>query len=328
MNGNAGTLTGGKKSINHRALSVINRFPAFIGGDASHRIMGGGLDGQRVFHTINSNKIDTQLPDLRQAFHDARFPEVAQVEMNRALSVHTASGIDFALLGAGDDIARREFHPRRRIFFHEAFAFPVQQVPAFSPRSFRKQNSLAVQPGRMELHKLRIFNRDSRAVGGHGTIGGTGKGVGGDLEHAAISAGGHQHRFGLDHFHFPGTHIADHDTVAASVLHDQFVHEPFGIHLDGLAVFHHLLVQGMKDGVTGTVGGITGAGLGVSAKTALRDFSISGAAEHTTEMLKFVNDARSGFHIFFDGILVVEVVPALDGIEHVLFPTVVLGIPK
>jgi hypothetical protein len=66
----------------------------------------------------------------------------------------------------------------------------------------------------------------------------------------------------------------------------------------------------------------------MATKTSLGDFAIWSPAENTSQMLQFIDDPGSGLDIFFDGVLIIEEIPTLDGIEHMLFPAVRLGIPQ
>ena len=106
------------------------------------------------------------------------------------------------------------------------------------------------------------------------------------------------------------------------------MHVPFGIDLDGLGILHQLFMEGVKNGMSSSVGGETGPGLGVAAETSLGDFSVRPAAEHTTEMFQFINDTGSGLHIFLHRILVAEEVSPFDRVVHMFFPAVRLRVPE
>ena len=90
-----------------------------------------------------------------------------------------------------------------------------------------------------------------------------------------------------------------------------------------------LLVQRMQNGVTGTVSRCAGArGLftakvhALAAKLALVDLAVVQSRERYAEMLQFVHGLGCCAAHVFDGILVTEIIAALDSIEHVPVPAV------
>src|SRR5690606_27731917 len=99
----------------------------------------------------------------------------------------------------------------------------------------------------------------------------------------------------------------------------------------GGVVLDVVLVQGVQQRVTGTVGGGTGTGsltaltvvLGLTTEGALIDAALLGAGERQAHVLQLEHGLRTyGAHVF-DGILVTDVVGTLDGVIHVPAPVVV-----
>ena len=94
----------------------------------------------------------------------------------------------------------------------------------------------------MELNKLGILQRNTRAESSHDTVGGSRKCVGGNIEDASITPGCKDHRPRLHDLYSAGTDVADHDTVATVTVKDQRVHIPLGIDLNGFGMFKKLFV--------------------------------------------------------------------------------------
>src|SRR5690606_41571154 len=97
---------------------------------------------------------------------------------------------------------------------------------------------------------------------------------------------------------------------------------------EGGVVLDVVLVQGVQQRVTGTVGGGTGTGsltaltvvLGLTTEGALIDAALLGAGARQTHVLQLEHGLRTyGAHVFA-GILVTEAVGTLDGVRHVAAP--------
>ena len=132
----------------------------------------------------------------------------------------------------------------------------------------------------------------------------------------------------MHHFHFPGLDVTHHHTVTTVTINDKSVHIPLVINLYFFLILHELFMEGMQDGMTGTISGKTGTWFGMPTETALGDFPIRCAAENTTHMFQFIDDSGSGFNILFHRILIVEKVATLDGVVHMFFPTIRLRVPQ
>ena len=95
------------------------------------------------------------------------------------------------------------------------------------------------------------------------------------------------------------------------------------------------LVKRVQQGVAGTVGGRTGARHGllaqvgrVAPKRTLVDGAVGIAVERHAEVLELVDDLRRLAAHEFDGVLVTEVVGALDGVKHVPVPVVLAHVAQ
>jgi hypothetical protein len=65
--------------------------------------------------------------------------------------------------GARDDISRREVFRVGCVAFHETLTLGVGQVATLASYTFRNQAPCTVNAGWVELYKLHILNRQSRA---------------------------------------------------------------------------------------------------------------------------------------------------------------------
>ena len=131
----------------------------------------------------------------------------------------------------------------------------------------------------------------------------------------------------------PALEAHRHHAAADAVSHEQVEQEVLVEERD--AVLDALLVERLEDAVAGVVGGVTGAldgGLaevaGVPAEPALGDPAVGRAVERQAPVLEAVDrlDRIAGEDL--GGVLVGEVVAALDRVEHVPFPMVLFHIAE
>src|SRR5215217_3189469 len=100
-------------------------------------------------------------------------------------------------------------------------------------------------------------------------------------------------------------------------------------------VLDALLVEGLDDHVAGAVGGVTGAPhrplsevAGVPTEPALVDPAVRRSVEREPHMLELEHCVDRFAGEDFRGILIDEVITALDGVEHVPFPPVRFGVAE
>ena len=126
---------------------------------------------------------------------------------------------------------------------------------------------------------------------------------------------------------FPRGQAQRHHPRAASVLNQQV--EDVILVVKVHIVLDALLVAGLKDHVPGAVRGVAGAPhgrfaefLGVPAEGPLGDFPVGRAAEGQAPVFEIVNGLDRFPAEDLHGILVSQVIAALDRVEHVPFPMV------
>lgn len=192
----------------------------------------------------------------------------------------------------------------------------------------RDQHALAGDAGRVELEELHVHQRDAGTQGHRGTVAGVDVRVGGRAEDLAPAAGGEQGGLGFDQERLAGLDLehqrtADHPFGVADQIDGEELVEEVGARADVL------LIEGMQDRVTGAVGRRTGARrliaaevLALAAEGALVDLAVVQTREGHAGVLELV-DRRDGLATHeLDGVLVTQIIRALDRVEHVPVPGV------
>ena len=306
-----------------------------VGGDAAHLIVDGGHDRDGFLDGVDVGELERDLADGRQALEDLLGAQVIELEQHVvAVRAAAAPFLDLLVHRARHEVTRCQVLQRGRIALHEALAVLVQQDAALAPHALGDEHAGVGHAGGVELPELHVLQRDA-GTGAHAqAVAGVDVGVGGRLPDAACAPGGQHRHLGFeDHdlagFHFQGHH-AQH--VAFGVA-DQVQRHPFDE--EGGACPDVTLVKRVQQGVAGTVGGRTGARHGLLAQVGrvapertLVDGAVGVAVERHAEVLELVDDlGRLAAHEF-DGVLVTEVVGALDGVEHVPVPVVLAHVAQ
>ena len=185
----------------------------------------------------------------------------------------------------------------------------------------------------MELKELHVLHGYALPQGDGWTIAGQGMGVGRDLEHPSHATGGKQNRLGAEGMDLAVEYLVGRHAAGYAVLDQQIDDVVFVKELDVVA--DALLIQSLQDHVSRPVGGIARAAhrplpkvVGVTAERPLGNLAIRCAVKGQAPVLQFI-DCLDGFARHdFGGILVDQVVAALDRVEHVPFPKVLLGIAQ
>ena len=282
--------------------------------------MGRGLDGDGIGDGIDLQVIQGQVVDLRQALQDLLPAQVAQVQIDVIAAADAAALVDLGLLGAGDDVARRQLHLGRRVGLHEALALVVDDVGALAAGGLGEEDAVLVEAGGVELHELHVLQRQARLEHQGHAVAGVGVGVGGDLPGAAVAAGGQQHGAGVEDVQPALADVPGHQPAGDVVLQQQRQH--LELVEEQHVVLQALLVEGVQQHVAGDVLGEAGARRRVAAEGALVDAAVLGAREGDPHVLELVDGLQRLVDEALDDVLVGQVVAALDGVEHVGFQRV------
>ncbi len=213
-----------------------------------------------------------------------------------------------------------------------------------SPRArLGQQDAQPGQPGRVELEELHVLQRDAAPVGQRDAVPGERVGVGGRLEDLAGTARGEDDRLGLEQVDLAGGQLVgddprdvhllagDHVRGGEVVVHQQVQDVELVVELDVL--LDAVLVERLQDHVPGAVGGVAGPAdrgvtvvAGVPAEPALVDLALGRAVERQAHLLQVEDRVDGLLGHDLRGVLVDEVVAALDRVEGVPLPVVLLHV--
>jgi hypothetical protein len=262
VDADAGTFTGGIEARQRRRAETVDE-------DAAHGVMHRRADRYRRARRIDAEKLLGQFVDLRQALAQLGFAEMAQVEMHHR-TVLPLDGATLLLLvpeGLAEAVARPEFHrlvARRRlgrpetIVLQIAIAVLVDQEAALATTCFGKQQAGARHAGRVVLDEFHVPQGHAVAVGQSHAVAGHHAAVGVLAEDPPGTAGGDDHRSGLDQGEFTGTDLDRDDALDATVLDHQINAEMLVETLDR-RILDRRLEQRVQHVETGLVGGEPGA---------------------------------------------------------------------
>ena len=249
-----------------------------------------------------------------EPLEDALGAEMAQVEQH--VPVQAAPLVDLRLLGARDDVARRELHRVRRVADEEALRVLVEQVRALSAAALGDEHAGRRERRRMELHHLHVLQRDARLQRERHAVSRARVRVRRAGVEPARATGGEDHRLRGDRAQPAGDEIPRDHALAAVLVDDELPGEELLVRRD--VALHHLLVEHVDEDVAGDVGRVGRARLAGCAEGALRDLAVLRSGEDRPPALELVHVARRLLAEDLDRVLVAEVVGALHGVEGVL----------
>ena len=296
--------------------------------------MGRGLDRHALLLGLDAQVGAGELGDVGQLGVDHLGVEVADVQVDVvALRAGAAALADLGVDGPADHVAGGEVLDGGGVALHERLAVGVAQDAALAAGGLAQQDPEPVQAGRVELEELHVLHGHAAPVADPGAVAGEGVGVGGDLEHLPEAAGAEDHRLGPEHVQLAGGQlVGDHPGGAAVVGGPQQVEHVVLVE-EGGALLDVLLEQGLEDHVAGAVGGEAGAAhrpgavvVGVAAEAPLVDPAVGGAVERHPHVLEVVDGLDRLPAHDLGRVLVDQVVAALDGVEGVPLPVVLLDV--
>ena len=185
--------------------------------------------------------------------------QVFQVQENVVLILADAPAFaDFDGHGTANHVAAGQVLGRRRVAFHEAFAFGIGQVTAFATRPFGDQAAGAIDAGGVELDEFVILQGQPGAGDHAVAVAGAGMGRGAGKIGAPVTACRQHHQMGVETVNGAVVQVPGDDALAFPVLvHDQVDGEVFDEEFGVL--FQALLVKRVQHGMAGPVGGGAGA---------------------------------------------------------------------
>ena len=317
VHGDAGDLSGRVQRLDLGAAPDVRV-------DAAHVVVGTGPDGNGLVDRVDPGERHRELAGSVEPLEDLLRAEVAQVEED--VAVDAAAVVDLGLLGARDDVARRELHRVRRIADEEPLAVLVQEVGALPAAALGDEHTRRRERRRVELHHLHVLQRHARAERERHAVAGAGVRVRRPRVQPPRPARREDHGLRADHVQAAVHEIPGDDALAAAVLDHELPGEELLVRLD--IALHHLLVEHVDEDVARDVGCVRGARLARGAEGALRDPSVGRPREDRAPVLELVDVARRLVAEDLDRVLVAEVVRALDRVVRVLHGIVLGRVPE
>ena len=332
----ARALAGGVEAGNDRGV-VREHLGVVVGRDAAHRVVRGGHDRHGLDDRVDAEVGAGELGDVGELGLEHLGAEVRAVQQHVVASGPGAAALgDLLLHAAGDDVARGEVLDRRGVPLHEALARDVAQDRALAAGALGEQDAEPGQAGRVELEELHVLQRQALAPDDPDAVAGQGVRVGGRLVDLPESAGREDDGLGLEDVQVAGGQLVGDDAgdlrAAVVGLHrDEIEHVELVEEVD--AELDAVLEQRLQDHVTGAVGGVARAAHrrlavvgGVAAEPALVDLALGRAVERQAHVLEVDDRVDRLFREDLSGVLVDEVVAALDGVEGVPLPRVLFDV--
>lgn len=252
-----------------------------------------------------------------------------------ALGTAAAALADLRVDGPGHDVTRRQVLHHRRVLLHEALAVLVAEDAALTAGALRQQDAHAPDAGRVELEELHVLQRQPATVDRRLAVTRQRVRVRRHLEELAAAAGRVDHGLRLEDVDLAGGQLVRHHAgrpLHAVDLGDQLV-EDVELVVELHALLHAVLVQRLEDHVAGAVGRVAGAadrGLAVvpavTAEAALVDRAVRRAVERQAHLLQVEDRVDGLLRQDLGGVLVDQVVTALDRVEGVPLPVVLLHV--
>ena len=281
MDGDAGDLAGGVEP-GHLGQAVGVRL------DAAHVVVGARADRDRLVDRVDAGVDHRQLARAGQAGEDLLRAEVGQVEEDGA--VDAAALVDLGLLGAGDDVARREVLRGRGVAHHEALALGVAQDPALAAAALGDQDPAREHRRRVELHELDVLQRQPGAQRHRHPVAGAGVGVRRRAVEPADAAGREQDGLAAERLQAAVEEIPGDHALAAALVLDELPGEVLLVDRD--VALDELLVEHLDQDVAGDVGREDRARRAGGAERPLRELAVLGAREDRAPVLELVDVAR------------------------------------
>ena len=336
MHRDARALTGGVQARNDGVV-VLQHLTVVVGGDASHRVVRGGHDRHRLGHGVDAEVRAGELGDVGKLRLEDLGTEVRAVEVDVVLVGSGTAPFEHLLdHAAGHDVARCQVFDGGGVALHEALARRVAQDRALTAGALGEQDAEARETGRVELEELDVLERQALAPDDADAVARQGVGVGGRLVDLPEPARREDDGLGVEDVEITRRELVGDDAgdlgVAVGILHrDEIERVELVEEVD--AELDAVLEQRLQDHVARAVGGVAGATDGrlavvggVTAEATLVDLALGGAVEGQPHVLEVDDGVDRLLGEDLRGILVDEVVAALDGVEGVPLPRVLFDV--
>src|SRR5208337_822746 len=160
----------------------------------------GRHDGNRFFHRINADKINTDTTDTGKPLQNLLFTQMPQVKLNvfPQRMIETAAFVNFSLNAAGNDVSGSKFHGRGNVILHKPLALIVKKITSFSAAAFGHQDIRADKCCGMKLDELHVFQAHSGLISHANTASCINQSVGGIPVNPSVAASAEYGYFGAN----------------------------------------------------------------------------------------------------------------------------------
>ena len=312
-----------------------NNFAMVVGRNTAHHVVGSRHNRNRVFNRVNTGKLDGNLADARQFFHNFFCADMVNFQQYVVFVFTTAATfVDFHSHRTGNHVTGSQIFYGWSVTFHKAFAIGIQQNTTLTAHTLGDQYTSTGYTSRVELPEFHVFQRNTCTGTNTQTITGIHISIGRRSINTTAATGSKHHSFSVENINFAGFHFhGGYTDYVAVFITNQILRRPF--HKELCIGTDVLLVQSMQHRMTGTVGNRT--------CTFYRAFTVFGsmAAERTLVDFATFHTVKRHTHVFqlnygfrrcaahkLNRILVAQPVRTFHGIVHMPIPTVFLHITQ
>lgn len=331
-------LTSSIQSRHDHILAVLvdgDNLAAIVGRNTTHVVVHGWQDRNRLAGHVHAGKDHRSLGDSRQTLGQLLGRQMVQLQEHMILLGSNATSLhDLNGHGAGDDVTGGKILSHRGIALHEPLAVAVDKVATLSTAALSDETSGTVDSSRMELNELQILGRQSLTGHHSGTVASTGMRRGAREEGTSVTTSGNDSVLGTESVERTILQIKSQHTAALALLEDQIQGEV--LHKVVAVVAEGLTVEGVQQGVTGTIGHRT-ASMGLAALAELQALAaertlvylaVLGAGEGHAVVLQFDDSlGRLPCHVVYS-VLIAQPVRSLNRVVHMPLPVILLHVAQ
>ena len=335
MHRNTRALSRGVQAGNHGGV-VFENLCVDVRGDSTHGVVRGRHHGDWFGHRVNSEVCPRKLGDVGEFRFEYFGTEVGAVEENVVLvGAGSAAFCNFLHHVPRNDVAGCEVLDCRCVTFHEALAVDIAEDCSLAAGAFGEEDAEPGEPGRVELEKLHVFERDSLAPDNSDTVTGQGVRVRGGLEHFPEATRREDDGRGVEHVNVArGEFVGDNTArggLAVDLGEEQVENVELVVELD--AELDAVLEERLKNHVARAVGCVARAANGrlavvasVPAETTLVDLAVRRAVERQAHVFEVDDGVNRLARENLGGVLIDEVVATLHGVKGVPLPRILFDV--
>eukprot|EP00760_Papus_ankaliazontas_P024347 PhM_4_TR2254/c0_g1_i1/m.78351 len=339
VHASTGGLTRGEQARNDCVVVATARAHNLAGperGDATHVVVHRGHDGDRLLGDVDPGERLGGLRDAGQTLREQVGVDVVELEHHVVLlGAAATAGKDLHRHSAGHNVAGGEVHDLGGVAGHETLALGVEEVAALTAGALCDEHAGTVDTRGVELHELHIFAGEARAGNHGGAVTRAALGAGAGEVGASVATRRQDRVLGAEPVDRAVVDAHGHDAAADVLLvHDEverqvLVEEAHAV-LEGLAVerVEHGVASAIRRGTRAARLAPGAVVRRLPAERALEDERVLRAEEGQTHRVELRHHGGGLLAHVLDGVLVTEPVAALDGVEHVPPPVVVLSVRK